>query len=127
MGHFNELCNNLGSGRDPPDLLELNMSEESESAAAAPKYYDSVKDENAIEDEEMEEEFVETENGIEIKQEPSDPMPGTSQGNLLQQFFFTEMYIIFFNKNIYITDLSTLKKDHDSQSNMQLDQSACGK
>ncbi|XP_050548922.1 protein tramtrack, alpha isoform-like isoform X1 [Daktulosphaira vitifoliae] len=90
-----------GSGRDPPDLLELNMSEESESAAAAPKYYDSPKDENTIEDEEMEEEFVETENGIVIKQEPSDPIPGTSQ------------------------DLSTLKKDHDSQSSLQLDQSVC--
>ncbi|XP_050428580.1 protein tramtrack, alpha isoform-like isoform X2 [Adelges cooleyi] len=87
-----------GSGRDPPDLLELNMSEESESAAAAPKYYDSPKEENTLEGEDLEEEYAETENGVEIKQEPCDPMPGTSQ------------------------DLSTSKTDHDSS--MQLDQSA---
>ncbi|XP_050428606.1 protein tramtrack, beta isoform-like isoform X5 [Adelges cooleyi] len=89
-----------GSGRDPPDLLELNMSEESESAAAAPKYYDSPKEENTLEGEDLEEEYAETENGVEIKQEPCDPMPGTSQ------------------------DLSTSKTDHDSS--MQLDQSAFG-
>lgn len=48
----------------------------------------------------MEEEY--TENGMEIKQEPIDPVPGTSQ------------------------DLSTVKKEYDTHStSMQLDQSAC--
>ncbi|XP_001951822.2 protein tramtrack, alpha isoform isoform X1 [Acyrthosiphon pisum] len=85
-----------GSGRDPPDLLELNMSEESESAAAAPRHLDSPSQDDH---EDMEEEY--TENGMEIKQEPSEPVPGTSQ------------------------DLSTVKKEYDTHSSMQLDQSAC--
>ncbi|VVC36441.1 Hypothetical protein CINCED_3A005114 [Cinara cedri] len=88
-----------GSGRDPPDLLELNMSEESESAAAAPRHLDSPGHEDTPDHEDMEEEFIE--NGMEIKEEPTDPIPGTSQ------------------------DLSPLKKDYDSHSSMQLDQSAC--
>jgi hypothetical protein len=70
--------NNAGSGRDPPDLLELNMSEESESAAAAPRHLDSPS--HLSDHEDMEEEY--TENGMEIKQEPIDPVPGTSQGKL---------------------------------------------
>jgi len=69
--------NNVGSGRDPPDLLELNMSEESESAAAAPRHLDSP---NQDDHEDMEEDY--TENGMEIKQEPIEPVPGTSQGKL---------------------------------------------
>ncbi|CAI6363349.1 unnamed protein product [Macrosiphum euphorbiae] len=85
-----------GSGRDPPDLLELNMSEESESAAAAPRHLDSPSQDDH---EDMEEEY--TENGMEIKQEPTEPVPGTSQ------------------------DLSTVKKEYDTHSSMQLDQSAC--
>lgn len=70
--------NFVGSGRDPPDLLELNMSEESESAAAAPRHLDSPNQDDTPEQEDMEEEY--TENGMEIKQEPNDPVPGTSQG-----------------------------------------------
>jgi len=68
----------IGSGRDPPDLLELNMSEESESAAAAPRHLDSPNRDDTPDQEDMDEEYPE--NGMEIKQEPSDPVPGTSQG-----------------------------------------------
>jgi len=71
--------NNAGSGRDPPDLLELNMSEESESAAAAPRNFDSPSQDDIADHEDMEEY---TENGMEIKEEPIDPVPGTSQGKL---------------------------------------------
>lgn len=79
---------NVGSGRDPPDLLELNMSEESESAAAAPRHLDSPGQDDGGEDmnqiksdhDDMEEECIV--NGMEIKQEISDPLPGTSQGKL---------------------------------------------
>jgi len=70
--------NNVGSGRDPPDLLELNMSEESESAAAAPRNLDSPSQDDIADQEDMDEDY--TENGMEIKEEPIDPVPGTSQG-----------------------------------------------
>lgn len=79
---------NIGSGRDPPDLLELNMSEESESAAAAPRHLDSPNQDEIPDQEDMEEDF--TENGMEIKQEPIDPVPGTSQGN-----FFLLLLLLF--------------------------------
>jgi len=69
----------VGSGRDPPDLLELNMSEESESAAAAPRHLDSPNHDTP-DQEDMDEEYAE--NGMEIKQEPIDPVPGTSQGKI---------------------------------------------
>lgn len=75
--------NNLGIGRDPPDLLELNMSEESESAAAAPRHLDSPGRDDTPDHEDMEEEYN-IENGMEIKEEPSDPIPGTSQGMLFK-------------------------------------------
>jgi hypothetical protein len=68
----------IGSGRDPPDLLELNMSEESESAAAAPRHLDSPSQDDNQDHEDIEEEYME--NGMEIKQESTDQVPGTSQG-----------------------------------------------
>lgn len=69
----------VGSGRDPPDLLELNMSEESESAAAAPRHLDSPSQDDIPDRGDMDEEY--TENGMEIKEELTDPVAGTSQGN----------------------------------------------
>jgi len=55
------------------------MSEESESAAAAPRHLDSPnRDNNTPDQEDVDEEYPE--DGMEIKQEPSDPVPGTSQG-----------------------------------------------
>lgn len=54
------------------------MSEESESAAAAPRHLDSPSQDDIPDHEDMEEDY--TENGMEIKQEPVDPVPGTSQG-----------------------------------------------
>lgn len=84
----------LGSGRDPPDLLELNMSEESESAAAAPRHLDSPNQRNTPDQEDMEEEFIE--NGMEIKEEPIDPVPGTSQGKLfLLQFSINKITLVY--------------------------------
>lgn len=56
------------------------MSEESESAAPAPRHLDSPSQDDIADHEDMEEEY--TENGMEIKQEPIDPVPGTSQGKL---------------------------------------------
>lgn len=57
------------------------MSEESESAAAAPRNLGSPSLADAIEQEDMEDDYLE--NGMEIKKELIDPVPGTSQGILV--------------------------------------------
>lgn len=75
---LNVNSDDLGNGRDPPDLLELNMSEESESAAAAPRHLDSPGQDSVMVEEEV---YTETESRMEIKQELIEPVPGTSQGN----------------------------------------------
>lgn len=72
------------------------MSEESESAAAAPRHLDSPGQDDALMEEDMEEEYPEVENRMEIKQEPTDPVPGTSQGN----FFFH--YYLPYTHNSYL-------------------------
>lgn len=56
------------------------MSEESESAAAAPRHLDSPNQNDTHDQDDIEEVF--STNGMEIKEEPIDPVPGTSQGNL---------------------------------------------
>jgi len=56
------------------------MSEESESAAAAPRHLDSPNHDDTRDQDDVEEVF--STKVMEIKEEPIDPVPGTSQGNL---------------------------------------------